>query len=217
MNRFGGFFNDDEPQGLPIVALIGLAFVAARSAAVGLGLLLAGAVPALFGASYPAEADPSRYVFALYAVTGLGIAVAADRTARAFGRERPALALGVVGALLAVAVVRDVAVGADIVARRDDTEARDLGSRVAASTRDGAVIVAVWDWATPLAYKAYVERGLGSRIVVTALPNDYVAEYGRWMRRGQLTIVSDGPPELKGYRTHLLAAGTPQVYEILPP
>ncbi len=217
VDRFGGFFTDDEPQGLPIVALIGLAFVAAQSPAIGLGLLLAGVVPALFGASYPAEADPSRYVFALYAVTALGIAVAADRTVRAFGRERPTLALGVVGALLAVAVVRDVALGADIFARRGDTEARELGDRVAASTRDGAVVVAVWDWATPLAYKAYVDRGLGNRIVVTALPADYVSEYGRWMRDHQLTIVSDGPPQLHGYRTHLLAAGTPQVYEILPP
>ncbi|MDQ6944416.1 MAG: hypothetical protein M3169_18105, partial [Candidatus Eremiobacteraeota bacterium] len=129
----------------------------------------------------------------------------------------PALALGVVDALLAVAIVRDAALGADIFARRGDTEARELGDRVAASTRDGAVVVAVWDWATPLAYKAYVDRALGNRIVVTALPSDYLAEYGRWMRDHQLTIVSDGPPQLHGYRTHLLAAGTPQVYEILPP
>lgn len=217
VERFGFFFNEDEPQGLPVVALIGLAFIAAQSPAVALGLLLAGVVPALFGASYPAEADPSRYVFALYAVAGAGIAVAADRTARAFGRERPRVALGTVAALLTVVIVRDVALGADIFARRGDTEARDLGDRVAASTRDGAVVVAVWDWATPLAYKAYVERGLGRRIVVTALPNDYLEKYGTWMRRGQLAIVSDGAPQLHGYRTHLLAAGTPQVYEILPP
>ena len=215
VDRFGYFLNEDEPQGLLIVALVGLAFIAVQSPAVGLGLLLAGGIPALFGASYPAEADPSRYVFALYAVTGVGIAVAADRTARAFGRERPALALGVVAGLLAVALARDAALGTDIVARRGDTGARDLGDRVAASTRDGAVVVAVWDWATPLAYKAYVERGLGNRIVVTALPNDYLAEYGRWMRGHQLAIVSDGPPQLEGYRTHVLTGGTPQVYEIL--
>ncbi|MEA2785805.1 MAG: hypothetical protein QOF71_1909 [Candidatus Eremiobacteraeota bacterium] len=217
VDRFGSFLNEDEPQGLLIVALVGLAFIAARSPAAGIGLLLAGAIPALFGASYPAEADPSRYVFALYAVIGVGIAVAADRVVRAFGRERPALALAAVGALLSAAIVRDAVLGADIIARRGDTEARDLGDRVAASTRDGAVVVAVWDWATPLAYKAYVERGLGNRIVVTALPNDYLAEFGQWMRGHQLAIVSDGPPRLHGYRTHLLAAGSPQVYEILPP
>ncbi|HEY0382464.1 MAG TPA: DUF2723 domain-containing protein [Candidatus Elarobacter sp.] len=217
IERFGGFFNDDVPQGLPVVALIGVAFISARSPATGLGLLLAGVVPALFGASYPAEADPSRYVFALYAVTAAGIAVAADRTARAFGRERPVLALGVVSGLLGLAVVRDAALAGDILAGRNDTAARDLGDRVAASTRDDAVVVAVWDWATPLAYKAYVDRALGNRIVVTALPRDHLADYARWMRGHQLAILSDGPPALPKYRTRLLAGGTPQVYEILPP
>ncbi|HEY6235916.1 MAG TPA: hypothetical protein VIW69_12510, partial [Candidatus Elarobacter sp.] len=217
VERFGFFFNEDEPQGLPVAALIGLAFIAAQSPSIALGLLLAGVVPALFGASYPAEADPSRYVFALYAVIGVGIAVAADRTVRAFGRDRPALALGIVGGLLAFAVVRDVAAGADIVAARGDAEARELGDRVAASTRDGAVVVAVWDWATPLAYKAYVDHGLGRRIVVTALPRDHLAEYASWMRDRQLAIVADGAPALPGYRTRLLAKGTPQVYEILAP
>ncbi|MDP9105076.1 MAG: hypothetical protein M3N49_03995, partial [Candidatus Eremiobacteraeota bacterium] len=99
----------------------------------------------------------------------------------------------------------------------NDTEARDLGDRIAASTRDGAVVVAVWDWATPLAYKAYVDRALGSRIVVTALPRDHLAEYAQWLRERQVAIVADGAPALPGYRTHLLATGTPQVYEILTP
>ena len=217
VDRFGFFFNEDEPQGLPVAALVGLGFIAVQWPAVGLGLLLAGVVPALFGASYPAEADPSRYVFALYAVTAAGIAVAADRTVRAFGGERPVVALTVVSGLLAMAVVRDFAMGADIFAARNDVEARDLGDRVAASTRDGAVVVSVWDWATPIAYKAYVDRALGNRILVTALPRDHLADYGYWMRDHQVTIVSDGPPALPGYRTRLLASGTPQVYEILPP
>lgn len=213
--RFGGYFDEDEPQGLPVVALIGLAFVTAWSPAVGLGLLLAGIVPALFGASYPAEADPSRYVFALYAVAALGIAVAADRTVRAFGRDRPALALAVVSALLALVVVRDVVRAADLFAHRNDRAGAELGERVASSTRDSAVVVAAWDWATPLAYKAYVERGFGRRIVVTALPLDHLADYERWLRDRQVTIVSDGVPALPGYRTRLLAVGSPQVYEIV--
>jgi hypothetical protein len=217
VDRFGFFLNEDEPQGLLIAGLAGLAFIGVTSPTVAIGLVLAGLVPALFGASYPAEADPSRYVFALYAVIGVGIAVAADRTARAFGRERPVLALGVVAGMLALAVVRDAALGTDVVAARTVTEARDLGDRVAASTRDGAVVVAVWDWATPLAYKAYVDRALGSRIVVTALPRDHLAEYATWMRHRQVAIVSDGAPALPGYRTKALTGGTPQVYEILRP
>ncbi len=213
--RFGSYLNEDEPQGLLIAALAGLAFIAVRSPVIGLGLLLVAIVPALFGASYPAEADPSRYVFALYAVIGAGIAVAADRTARAFGRDRPELALGIVATLLAVVLVRDAVLGTDIFARRGDADARELGDRVAASTRDGAVIVAVWDWATPLAYKAYVDHALGNRIVVTALPRDHLIEYVSWMRDHQVAIVADGAPMLPGYHTKLLADGSPQVYEIL--
>jgi Protein of unknown function (DUF2723) len=214
-DRFGAELAADEPQGLLVVALIGLGFVTAQAPLVGLGLVLAGIVPALFGAAYPAEADPERYVLALYAVIALAVAVAADRTARAFGRERPALALAAVCALLAAVSVRDVVRGHELFAFRDNAEAAELGARVAAGTRDGAVVVAPWDWATALAYHAYVDRALGGRIVVCALPREHLEEYAAWMRGRQVTIVSDGTPELPGYRTRKLTDGSPQVYEIV--
>jgi hypothetical protein len=213
-DRFGAEVSADEPQGLLVVALIGLGFVIAQAPLVGLGLILAGIVPALFGAAYPAEADPERYVLALYAVSALGVAVAADRTVRAFGGERPALALGVVCALLAVVSVRDVVRGRELFAYRDNPEAGELGTRVAAGTRDGAIVVAPWDWATALAYHAYVDRALGRRIVVCALPREHLEEYAAWMRDHQVTIVSEGAPDLPGYRTRKLTDGSPQVYEI---
>lgn len=217
VDRFGTEFAADEPQGLPVVALIGLGFVFAQAPLVGLGLVLAAVVPALFGAAYPAEADPERYVLALYAVTALGVAVAASRTAQAFGRGRPALATGIVCALLAAVSVRDVVRGNDYFAYRDNADASELGARVASSTRDGAVVVAPWDYATPLAYGAYVDRALGSRIVLCALPREHLGEYAAWMRGRQVTIVSDGEPGLPGYRTRKLTDGKPQVYEILAP
>jgi hypothetical protein len=217
LGRFGPELAADEPQGLEIAALAGLAFIAAEAPLTALGLVLAALVPALFGASYQAEADPERYAFMLYAVTALGVAIAADRTVRAFGGRRPALALGVVCALLGLAVVHDAARGAHLFAVRDNADGRALGERVASGTRDGAVVVAPWDWATTLAYHAYVDRALGSRIVVCALPDDNLDAYARWMRERQVTIVSDGEPQLPGFRTRLLAAGSPQVYEILPP
>jgi hypothetical protein len=216
--HFGAFLIDDETQVLLLAALIGLGFLAAQWPGIVLGLVVAALVPALFGASYQAEADPSRYVFALYAVLALGVAVAAERTVRAFGRERPATALGLVAALLALVVVRDFVLAGDLFARRADDSAIRLGERVATSTRDGAVVVAPWDWATPLAYKAYVEHGLGRRIVVCALSLDHLADYRRWLRTRQVTILSDGPPELPGYRTRRLSgSGAPQVYEVLAP
>ncbi|MEA2720344.1 MAG: hypothetical protein QOJ39_2208 [Candidatus Eremiobacteraeota bacterium] len=216
-DRFGGAFSADEPQGLPVAALIGIGFIVAQAPLVGLGLVLAAIVPALFGAAYPAEADPERYVLALYAVTALGVAVAADRTVKAFGGRRPAVALGVVCALLAVVCVRDVVRGRELFAFRTNPEASELGTRVAKGTRDGSVVVAPWDWATSLAYGAYVERRLGTRIVVCALPREHLDEYAAWMRARQVTIVSEGAPDLPGYRTRKLTDGSPQVYEILAP
>jgi Protein of unknown function (DUF2723) len=213
-DRFSSELTADEPQGMLIAALIGIAFVFAQSPAVGLGLAFAALVPALFGASYHAEADPERYVFMLYALTALGVAVAADRTVRAFGRRRPEIALASAGVLLALVLAYDAARARDLYAQRADSAGSELGTRVAASTRDGAVVVAVWDWATPLGYAAYVERRLGNRIVVCALPQDHLDEYGRWMHGRQVTILSEGTPDVPGYRTRLLSAGSPQVYEI---
>lgn len=216
IDRFGGELGDDEPEGLLIVAVVGLGFIAARAPPVCIGLAIAALLPALFGASYPAEADPERYVFAAYAVAGLGIAVAADRTVRAFGRNAPASALAVVAVLLTIVAVRDVVRARDVYAVRADDSAQALGERVAAGTRDGAVVVAPWDWATPLAYRAYVLHGFGRRILVCALPRDYIEDYAAWLRRGQLAILSDGIPDVPGFRFRLLSPGTPQVYEILP-
>lgn len=216
-DRFGGEVGDDEPQGLLVAALVGLGFIAARAPPVCIGLVLAALLPALFGASYPAEADPERYVVAAYAVAALGIAVAADRTVRAFGRGAPMTALAVVTSLLLVVIARDFARSSDLYATRANDSAQALGARVAASTRDGAVVVAPWDWATPLAYRAYVEHRFGRRILVCALPRDYIEDYAGWSRGRQVAILSEGVPGIPGYRFRLLSDGSPQVYEIVAP
>jgi hypothetical protein len=215
IERFGGELNDDEPEGMLLAAVVGIGFIAARAPLIGLGLVLAAVLPALFGASYPAEADPERYAFAAYAVAGLGIAVAADRIVHAFGRDRAAPVLGIVAALLTVAVVRDAVRAGDLYAVRADDAAAALGARVTANTRDGAVVIAPWDWATPLAYRAYVEHGFGRRIVVCALPRDYAEHYEAWAALGQVAILSYGAPDIPGYHFRLLSGGMPQVYEIL--
>ncbi|HEX3549923.1 MAG TPA: DUF2723 domain-containing protein [Candidatus Elarobacter sp.] len=215
--RIGPVYGPDEPQGLVFVALAGIAFIVARAPIVGLGLVLGAVVPAVFGATYQAEADPGRYLFMLYALTALGVGVAADRVVRAFTRRDSAVPLAAACALFAVLFVYDAVHGADVFATRADTDASDLAARVAAATRDGAIVVAPWDWATPLAYHAYVDRAMGSRIVVCALPQDYIERYAGWARGRQVAIVSDGAPDLPGFATRRLAGGTPQVYEIVAP
>ncbi|MEA2663632.1 MAG: hypothetical protein QOI11_576 [Candidatus Eremiobacteraeota bacterium] len=220
--RFEPGLEADLPAGLLAAAAIGLA-LAARTASTAAGaapvavagLALAGLLPALFGASYGPEADPLRYAFALYAVLAVGLAVAASRTMRAFGHEAPRTAGLVVVALLALAVGREAARGGDIVAARGERDAVELADRVVRATRDGAVIVATWDLATPLAYRAYVEHGLGRRVVVCSLPGDFGYLFARWLQTRQVAVVGDAPPLVPGLRSKLLSQGDPPVYEML--
>jgi hypothetical protein len=118
-------------------------------------------------------------------------------------------------ALLALAVAHDVLRGGDIVAARGDRDAAALADRVVSATRDGAVVVVRWDFATPLAYRAYVEHGLGRRIVVCSLPGDFGYLFSRWLRTRQVTVVGDTPPDVAGLRSRLLSQGEPPVYEMI--
>lgn len=215
--RFGDALADAEPEGLTIVALIGLAFLAADAPLIGIGLLAAALLPALFGASYQAEADPERYVLGLYAISALGIAVAADRTARAFGREMPGLAVGIVAGLLGLALLHDWLGAGDIQQARVDDRPSQLAARVAAVTRDDAIVIATWNFAAPLAYRSYVQHAFGHRIVLCAFPEDHLGEYRDWMRNHQIALVTLGDPELPVYHTRLLSVvDKEQIYEVLP-
>jgi hypothetical protein len=211
--RFGPELAADLPQGLLLAAAFGLAAIVVEAPLAGLGLLLSAVLPPLFGGSYGVEADPERYVFSLYAVSALGIGVTADRARRAFGRWKPNLTVVIAGLLL-LAVARELTRGGDILAARNATDAVALADRVAAATRDDAVVVAMWDFAMPLGYDAYVARGFGKRIVVCALPSDYSYLYERWLRDRQVVVVNAGPPEIPGFRTRQLVGGYPAVYEV---
>lgn len=216
VGRFGGELNADDPQGMLVAAVIGIGLIWARAPLIVVGLAIGAVLPALFGASYPAEADPERYIFAVYAFAALGIAIAGDRIVRAFSRA-PATAYAVVAGLLTLAVLHDVARASDLYAVRSDDSAAVLGARVAAATRDDAIVVAPWDWATALAYRAYVEQRFGRRIVVCALVRDYIERYDGWARGRQLAVLSEGIPFVPGFRPKLLSDGSPQVYELDPP
>lgn len=216
-DRYGEQLLDAEPMGLFAAAVIGVCFVLADFPLIGVGLVVATVIPALFGASYQAEADPERYVLGLYALTALGLAVVADRTARAFGRDLPGLAQFVIAGLLGLGLVHDGLASGDIWAARHDSKAADLGARVVASTHDDALIVAAWNFATPLAYRDYVEHRFGDRVLLCALPEEHLHEYRRWMRSRQVVIVALSDPDLPGFRTRLLGtSGDELIYEVVP-
>ncbi len=216
VRRIGPVYASDEPEGVPVVALLGIVLVVARRPFAGIGLVVSAALPAIFGATYQAEADPGRYVFALYAVTAVGVGVAADRAVRAFARGVSSVPLAFACLLFAVLFAYDAVSARDVLADRDNTDAAGLAARVASATRDHAIVVAPWDWATPLAYRAYVDRAFGERIVVCGMPLDYLGDYARWARTRQLAIVSDGTPAIPGFSARRLGGGVPQVYELVP-
>jgi hypothetical protein len=215
--HYAPLLNADFPLGLALVGPLGLALWARRQPLVALGLAVAGAVPALFGATYPVEADPERYAFALYAVCAIGLAFAASAAVELFrGRSRVFAQAALVLVLVAV-TGNDIARSGDLWAERDDPSAAVWAENVAELTRSDAIVVAPWLYATPLAYRAYVEGAFGTRIVVCAWSDDYIASYARWSRMRQLVIVSEEPPPpVWGHQMRVLSAGFPGVYEVLP-
>ncbi|MBV9439548.1 MAG: hypothetical protein JOZ24_06120, partial [Candidatus Eremiobacteraeota bacterium] len=196
----------------PLLAALGFAIAAIDVPLETIGVAVALALPVLFGATYPAEADRDRYVFGLFAAVALGLALLSRPLSRVRHARAPVWAVALV--LFAFAAV-ELRHARPVFAARYDGRPAALGARVVAETHDDAVVVAYWDLATPLAYRAYVDRAFGRRIIVCALPRDYVDDYATWMRRRQLVIVNDGPPDLPEYRLRVLDGGRPGVYEVL--
>ncbi|HEY4441787.1 MAG TPA: DUF2723 domain-containing protein [Candidatus Elarobacter sp.] len=206
----------DYSESVVVAALIGLAFFAVARPIVALALFFAAIVPALFGGSYRAEADPERYVFTLYAVVALGAALAAEHALRAVTPARAQIAERLVAVLFAVALARELVTGRDLYLMRDDQEPANVGATVAAMTHDDAIVIAPWDWATPLAYTAYVDHTLGHRIVVCGFVADYAPMIRGWSRTRQVVVMAEAPPGIPAMRPRLLVAGNPNLYELVP-
>lgn len=214
--RYAPMLGADFPFGLAIAGPAGLALRARRRPLLALGLALTGAVPAIFGSTYRVEADPERYVFALYAVCALGIAFAADDVIHLFAPRARAIAQAALALVLLAVVGGDVARGVQLRTVREDPFAAAWSDEVTRLTRDDAIVVAPWLTATPLAYRAYVEHRFGTRILVCGWAGDYTAEYPRWARMRQLVIASDYVPVVPGHQVRLLAGGSPALFEVMP-
>jgi hypothetical protein len=214
--RYAPMLGGDFPLGLAIVGPAGLALRARRRPLLAVGLVLAGALPAIFGSTYRVEADPERYAFALYAVCAIGIAFAADDVMRLFDGRARAIAQGALALVLLAVVGNDVSHGGQLFVERENPAAAAWSDEVTSLTHDDAIVVAPWLSATPLAYRAYVEQRFGTRILVCGWAGDYLAEYPRWAQKRQLVIVSDFLPSVPGHRLRVLAGGSPALFEVIP-
>src|SRR5581483_8856386 len=120
----------------------------------GVGRLLATALPAVLGVAFAGEADRERYLLPAFWL----LAAFAAAGAQMLFRRWSGFALIVLAATIAFA-------NRHIADQRTNVGWPQYVDRVRAATPQGAIIVAEWALATPLAYAAYVERSFDDRIV----------------------------------------------------
>ncbi len=169
------------------LALVGCIVLVVKFPRLGIGLTTVPLVTLAFGANYPPESDLARYALpALWAIgawAGIGAwwlataIVGGGPARRTFASTAAALALGIALVPTIVPAARDV--GRSV--RADD--ARSLGVAVAQLTANGSLVVASWNYATPLAYDLYVAHTLGTRRLACGWPYDFAGHYGAWHAR----------------------------------
>ena len=199
---------------LPWLALFGGVMLWWRMPVVLAGGFLLGLLPVLFAGAYPVESEATRYYlpayFALAVAGGYGVAVL---DAGLHGVQRYA-ALGTVALAWALLIASDFSASATLFAQTAQRDGRDWIERVATMAPAHAVVVAPWNYATPLAYGAYVLHALGDRIVVTAGAHQYQGRYRDWLGTRPLVVVSDDPETFRGFRVRQLDDGSPHLYAL---
>lgn len=196
------------------LALFGAVLLWWRTPLVLAGLLVLGLLPLLFACAYPVEAQATRYYlpayFAIATAAGYGVAVL---DAGLNGARRHA-ALAVIGLAWATVLGADIVNNAELFAQPADRSGREFIDRIVTSTPAHAIVVAPWNYATTLAYGAYVLHALGDRVVLTAGPHEYANRYRPWLRRRPIVVVSDDPQTWAGFHAGELDGGSPHLYAL---
>jgi hypothetical protein len=199
---------------LPWLALFGAVMVWWRMPLVLAGALVLGLLPLLFAGAYPVESNATRYYlpayFAIAVAAGYGVAVLDDGMR---GTQRYA-ALAVIGLAWVALLGGDFSNNTELFAQPATRDGREFIDRVVASTPPHAVVIAPWNYATTLAYGAYVLHALGDRIVLTAGSHQYVKRYRGWLAQRPIVVVSDDPDTWHGFHVHELDDGSPHLYAL---
>lgn len=190
-----------------IAALFG-AIVAWRRNAVATGaLVLSGGISVLFALSFTDESDVGRYFLPSFAVASIFAGTACGIWRRWPARVTSALALVCTSAWLVHAQPW-------FFNQPHDTRAREAIEEVRAATPDGSVLVATWVFAPPLAYCAYVEHRLGSRIVDPAWIGDESERLASWTAVRPVFVVGTPQGSIPGFHLERLATRT-EVYRVV--
>lgn len=191
--RYGRAAVGDLAGGVMLIALVGFVAVVRRSPPAGIGVLGGTLLPVLFVLAYPAESDPERYFLPSYWAIGVFLGAGADVLARGGLARAPRPIVIVVAALFVFVAAGDAYANRGAFFAGDSGSATAFVDRIVRETPPGAILVAPWMYATPLAYAAYVQKRLGDRIVLTGWPGDYLGYYSQWIGRRPIAFVSDEP------------------------
>jgi hypothetical protein len=207
MHDLGGF--------MPWLALFGAVMLWWRLPLVLAGVVLIGLLPLLFAGAYVVESMATRYYLPAYFAIALtaGYAVAVF-DAGMHGVQRYAM-LTVAFLAWAALIASDVRGASDLFLQPADRGAHDWIDRVSAVTPKNAIVVAPWNYATPLAYGTYVLHELDDRIVLTAGAREYQSQYRTWMRdRPVIVVVSGDKQTFEGFHVKEIDDGDPHIYAL---
>jgi hypothetical protein len=178
---------------LPLLATIVAVFgaigllVRDRRSALILAAGTLGVVPFVY-AYKNVEGDVSRYLLPSFAVVAVLAAVSARidvPRVELFGRRFAACIV----LMVAVALQWDRSSGA--LRDRFDRGGQPSIDSVRRNIPDRSIIVAGWIDATSLEYAAFVDRSLGSRLVVAGWPGEFRGQYLAWTRQRPVYIYAD--------------------------
>jgi 4-amino-4-deoxy-L-arabinose transferase-like glycosyltransferase len=166
------------------LAAVGFAYLAMLQRRVAIGFATALVATGAFASNYAVETDSARYALPSFWILLVCAGCGAHWIVSSIVGARPQLAATLTVAMLAIALYPNAGNAySDVVRANAFNDASALGTEIASRTADGSLIVATWNYATPLAYAAYVTRSLGSRRLLCGWPPDYLLDFESWHRR----------------------------------
>ncbi|MGP6192709.1 MAG: protein O-mannosyl-transferase family [Vulcanimicrobiaceae bacterium] len=162
-------------------------------------LLVAGLLPIPYTESYGELTDPDRYYLLPLWCAATAIALGAAALVQWLSDE--SAWRWIAAAVLGASFLWGTSSRAEIFVQRYDPGASAYVAEIERVTPPGAILVAEWSFATPLAYAAYVEHALDDRTVVSAAPDQFEPYYPAWLAHRPLFLVTfSATPDLPGYR-----------------
>ncbi len=196
--------------GIALIVL-GLAYAFTRDRWRAVALFLCAVAGVAFAFGYSEETDYQRYLITSFIVAALFLADGASWFTQYLGHRRYIVSI-------ALAVVAAYLFWNDRILFRQahDDDASRMATRVFALTPSNAVLIVSWNYATPLAYEAYVDRTAGGRVVETSWIGDVKRYLPQWLARRPVYVIGPLNDDGVGYRAHRIW-DDPLVYRVERP